>query len=103
MRYADERLTIDQLKLRAEDSTIAVTGNLPLLDRAAPGTITIDAQANLATLARYAPAGTDVAADGRLTLTGTLEGTLKAIDSNLTITVADGLILYPRSSPASAA
>ncbi len=99
LRYADERLTIDQLKLRAEDSTIAVTGNLPLLDRAAPGTITIDAQANLATLARYAPAGTDVAADGRLTLTGTLEGTLKAIDPNLTITVADGLILYPAIEP----
>ena len=99
LRYADERLTIDQLKLRADDSTIAVTGNLPLLDRAAPGTITIDAQANLATLARYAPAGTDVAADGRLTLTGTLQGTLKSIDPNLTITVADGLILYPAIEP----
>ncbi len=88
-----------QLKLRADDSTIAVTGNLPLLDRGAPGTITIDAQANLATLARYAPVGTDIAADGRLTLTGTLQGTLKAIDPNLTITVADGLILYPAIEP----
>jgi outer membrane protein assembly complex protein YaeT len=98
-RYADERLTIDQLKVRAEDSTIAVTGNLPLLDRAAPGAITIEARANLATLVRYAPVGTDIAADGRVTLTGTLQGTLKAIDPNLSLTVEDGLILYPSIEP----
>jgi outer membrane protein assembly complex protein YaeT len=99
LRYADERLSIDQLRVRAEDSTIAVTGNLPLLDRAAPGAITIDARANLATLSRYAPVGSDIAADGRLTLSGTLQGTLKAIDPNLNITIEDGLILSPAIEP----
>ena len=99
LRYADERVTIDQLKLRAEDSTIAVTGNLPLLDRAAPGAITIDANANLATLARYAPVGTDISADGRLTITGTLQGTLKAIDPNLVIAIQNALILSPAIEP----
>jgi len=99
LRYADERLTIDQLKLRADDSTLAVTGNLPLRDGAAPGVITLEARANLATLARYVPVGTNLAADGELTLAGTLQGTLKAIDPNLTITIADGLILSPALEP----
>ena len=59
MRYADERVTIDRLRVLAQDSTIEVTGNLPLLDRSAPGTINVNAQANLATLVQYAPVGTD--------------------------------------------
>ncbi|HEX6162086.1 MAG TPA: translocation/assembly module TamB domain-containing protein, partial [Vicinamibacterales bacterium] len=98
-RYADERLTIDQLRLRAQDSTIAVSGNLPLLDRSAPGAITIDANANLATLAQYAPVGSNIAADGRLTVTGTLRGTLEAIDPNLVLTLEDALILSPAIEP----
>ena len=99
LRYADERLTIDHLRLRAQDSTIAVSGNLPLLDRSAPGALTIDARANLATLAQYAPVGSNIAADGRLTVTGTLHGTLKAIDPNLTITLEDALVLAPGIEP----
>jgi outer membrane protein assembly complex protein YaeT len=99
LRYADERLTIDRLRVLAQDSTIEVSGNLPLLDRSAPGTININADANLATLIQYAPVGTDLAADGRLTLTGSLQGTLKAIDPNLKLAVADALILSPRIEP----
>ena len=99
LRYADERLTIDRLRVLAQDSSIEVTGNLPLLDRSAPGTININANANLATLVQYAPVGTDLAADGRLTLTGSLEGTLKAIDPNLKLVLEDALILSPRLEP----
>lgn len=98
-RYAGEQLTIDQLKVQAQDSTIAVSGNLPLLDRSAPGIINVDATANLATLAQYAPAGSDIAADGRLTLRGTLQGTLKAIDPNLQVTLAEALVLSPAIEP----
>ena len=98
-RYADERLSIDQLRVRAQDSTLAVTGNLPLLDRSAPGSMTIDADANLATLVQYAPVGTELAADGRLTVSGTLEGTLQAIDPNLRVSVTDALLLSPRIEP----
>jgi outer membrane protein assembly complex protein YaeT len=99
LRYADQRLTIDQLKLKAQDSTLAVTGNLPLVDRTAPGTINIEAHANLATLAQYAPVGSDVAADGTLTIAGTLQGTLKAIDPNLHISIENGLLLSRAIDP----
>ena len=99
LRYADERLTIEQLRLRAQDSTIAVTGTLPLLDRSAPGTINIDADANLATLAQYAPVGSEIAADGRVTITGSLQGTLKAINPNLRIAVRNALVLSPAIEP----
>ncbi|HUQ87566.1 MAG TPA: hypothetical protein VM096_08415, partial [Vicinamibacterales bacterium] len=99
LQYADERLTIDQMRLRAQDSTIAVSGNLPLLDRAAPGTITIDANANLATLAQYAPVGSEIAADGRLILTGTLQGTLKAIDPNLHLSLENAMVVSPAIEP----
>lgn len=98
-QYAGERLTIDRLLLEAEDSTIAVSGNLPLVDRNAPGALTIDANANLATLVQYAPVGTDLAADGRLTVKGTLVGTLKAIDPNLQIALVNALVLSPAIEP----
>lgn len=99
LRYLDQRLTIDQLKLKAQDSTLAVSGTLPLTDAGAPGSINVDAQANLATLAQYAPVGMEIAADGTLTLTGTLQGTLKAVDPNLTIALKNALILSPSFEP----
>ena len=99
LRYADERLTIDQLRIRAEDSTVSLAGNLPLLDRTAPGAITIDANANLATLVQYLPAGTNLAADGRLTLSGSLQGTLKSIDPNLKLAIVDALVVSPSIEP----
>ncbi len=98
-RYTDERLTIDRLDLTADDSTVSISGNLPLVDSAAPGSITIDAHANLATLAQYAPQGSNISADGRLTIKGTVQGTLKAIDPNLAISLEDALILSPAMEP----
>ena len=99
VRYALERVTIDRLRVLAQDSAIEVTGDLPLRDRLAPGTINVNANANLATLIQYAPVGTDLAADGRLTLTGSLQGTLKAIDPNLKLILEDALILSPQIEP----
>ena len=99
VRYGHERLAIDRLRVLAQDSTVEVSGDLPLIDGSAPGAISINANANLATLAHYAPVGTDLAADGRLTLTGSLEGTLKAIDPNLTLVLDQALILSPRIEP----
>ena len=99
VRYANERMAIDRLRVLAQDSTIEVTGDLPLVDRSGPGTIHVNANANLATLIQYAPVGIDLAADGRLTLTGSLHGTLKAIDPSLTLVLEDALILSPRIEP----
>jgi len=99
LRYADERLTIDRLRVTAEDSTLTVSGHLPLRNGAAPGAIAVDATANLATLVQYAPAGTAIAADGTLTVAGTIVGTLSAIDPNLQIALTDALVLAPAIEP----
>ena len=99
LRYADERIGVDQLRLVAQDSTVAVQGELPLRENGAPGTITVDARANLATLARYAPAGTNLTGSGDLTLGGTIRGTLRAIDPDLTIVVANGRLVAPQIEP----
>lgn len=99
LQYADERLRIDRLRLLAQDSTLELSGDLPLREASAPGTINLSADANLATLIQYAPVGTDLAADGRLTLTGSIHGTLQAIDPNLKLVLEDALILSPRIEP----
>ena len=60
-----------QLRVVAQDSSLAVKGELPLTDKARPGAISVDAQgATLATLAQYAPAGTNITGSGDATLTG---------------------------------
>ena len=83
LRYADERLDIERLEVAASDSVLTVSGELPLTDRAGAGEIAIELQGNLATLAQYLPPDTPVTGDGAVTLTGTLKGTLKAIDPDL--------------------
>jgi outer membrane protein assembly complex protein YaeT len=99
LRYANERLAIDQLRLVAQDSTIAVSGELPLTERGAPGVIKLDARANLATLAQYAPAGTNLTGAGDLTISGLVRGTVRAIDPELTLVVSNGSLLTPDITP----
>ena len=93
LQYADERLTIEGLEVEASGSTLTVKGELPLTDRAGEGELAVDLHGNIATLTQYLPADTPVAGDGELTLTGTLTGTLKALDPDLALTVKNGLIL----------
>jgi outer membrane protein assembly complex protein YaeT len=99
LRYARQRLAIDQLRLVAQESTLAVNGELPLTERGAAGAINVDVRANLATLARYAPAGTSLTASGDLSLTGVVRGTLKAIDPDLTLVLANGAMATPQLQP----
>ena len=93
LQYADERLTIDNLEVNAGTSMLTVKGELPLTNRAGEGELAVDLKGDLATLTQYLPQDTPVAGDGALTLTGTLKGTLKAIDPDLSVTVENGLIL----------
>jgi outer membrane protein assembly factor BamA/autotransporter translocation and assembly factor TamB len=99
LQYAGERLTIEGVQVEASGSTLAVKGELPLTDRAGQGQLDVDLKGNLATLAQYLPPDTPVAGEGQLTLTGTLSGTLKALDPDLALTVENGLILSRHLEP----
>jgi outer membrane protein assembly complex protein YaeT len=99
LRYANERVAIEQLRVVAQDSTVDVRGELPLNERGAPGVVNVDARGNLATLARYAPAGANVSGAGELRLTGTIRGNVRAIDPDLTVTIADGMVVTPEIAP----
>jgi outer membrane protein assembly factor BamA/autotransporter translocation and assembly factor TamB len=99
LRYANERVAIDRLTLVAQDSTVGVSGELPIRETGAPGAIVLDARANLATLVRYAPAGTSLTGAGQVAVNGTIRGTLRAIDPELTLVVANGQLATPQLQP----
>ncbi len=99
LRYADERLQVDRLGVKAQDSTIVVSGELPLTARAGEGALQVDARANLATLTQYVPAGTAVNGNGALVVAGTIRGTLKAIDPDLVVMIENGSLQLPQIDP----
>jgi outer membrane protein assembly factor BamA/autotransporter translocation and assembly factor TamB len=99
LAYASERLTIDRLRVVARDSSIEIGGELPLTPQAGQGAITVNARADLGTLARYAPVGAEVSGEGAVSVTGVIRGTLRTIDPDLVVTIDRGLLLSPRLEP----
>ena len=99
LRYADERLAIERLEVKSNESVLTLSGALPLTDRAGQGDLMVDLKSNLAELNHYLPRDANVATDGALSLTGSLRGTLKAIDPDLVITLENGLVLSPMLEP----
>jgi outer membrane protein insertion porin family len=99
LQYANERLSIDTLEVTGGDTSLTVSGELPLTEEAGTGEISIDLKGTLATMAQYAPPETGLAGDGAVALTGSLRGTLTRIEPDLTLTVDDGLILSPLLEP----
>ncbi|HKE87500.1 MAG TPA: translocation/assembly module TamB domain-containing protein [Vicinamibacterales bacterium] len=93
IEYADKRLTVDRLQVAAEGSSLTVGGQLPLSDEAGTGELSLDLRGSLATLANFAPPDRQIAADGEVTMTGSLKGTLKRIDPTLDFSVSNGLLL----------
>jgi outer membrane protein assembly factor BamA/autotransporter translocation and assembly factor TamB len=87
IRYADEQVSIDGLTVRALDSTVTVTGMLPLDIQRNDGELDVDAKLNLAELATYAPPSTGLTAEGDIALTGTIRGSARRIEPALTLTV----------------
>jgi outer membrane protein assembly factor BamA/autotransporter translocation and assembly factor TamB len=86
-RYANEQVSIDGLTVRALDSTVTVTGMLPVDARRNNGELDLDARLNLAELATYAPSNAGLTAEGNLALAGTIRGSLRRIEPALTLTV----------------
>ena len=99
LRYEHARLDIGRLQLTVGDSTLIASGQVPLAPDAAAGELAIDAHANLATLAPLLSSDTRMAADGALTLAGSLRGTLQSITPDLVVTVENGVLLSPVFDP----
>jgi outer membrane protein assembly factor BamA/autotransporter translocation and assembly factor TamB len=99
IRYADERLTVEKVEVAANDVSLTVTGELPLTDDAGAGAIDLNLHGSLATLTQYLPPDSNIAGDGAVALTGSLRGTLRRIDPDLTLTIDNGLILSPLLEP----
>jgi outer membrane protein assembly complex protein YaeT len=99
LQYADKRLTIDTLRVDGLDSSLTISGDLPVADASAPGRILVDLRGSLAAIAQYAPADANISADGAVTLTGSLRGTLEHIEPDLALTIDNGLVLSPRLRP----
>jgi hypothetical protein len=61
----------------------------------AAGALYVDARLHLATLAKYAPRGTEIDAGGTVTVRGRVRGTAAAIDPDLTLALDDGRLMMP--------
>jgi outer membrane protein assembly factor BamA/autotransporter translocation and assembly factor TamB len=94
-RYADRVITIDRLNVRAQDSTVSVSGRLPVDQAATPGALELDTRLDLTSLAAYAPRGMALSADGLLTVRGQVKGTARAIEPDLEIALENVLVVSP--------
>ncbi|MBI2839835.1 MAG: translocation/assembly module TamB domain-containing protein [Acidobacteria bacterium] len=83
--YKDERVTIDRIAVRAAGSTATVMGTLPLESRPQQASLQIESHLDLASLARYVPVQRTVTGAGNLTVSGSIRGSLKAIDPDVVI------------------
>jgi len=90
LSYANRELTIYQADLRFEDSTVQLSGNIPL--EGSVGQLTIDGRASLADITSLIPQENPIEAKGQLLLNGSLRGNLKRMDPDLTITLTDGSV-----------
>ena len=90
--YQDKMLTIERATILARDSKISVDGRLPLDESAGAGAININGTLNLETLRAYLPVQESIVAQGTVNINGTVTGTLKNIDPNLTIALDKGFV-----------
>ena len=95
LTLSDRILRVDALRLDARDSTATVSGAVPLDAEAPPGQVDLDARLQLATLARYAPRGTDVSAEGTLRVRGRVTGTARAVVPDVAFDLTDGQLSAP--------
>ena len=91
LEYANRELTISQAAIRLDDSTLRLSGNLPL-DAGSTGELKVEGRTNLAALTDLIHSEAPVKAQGQLVLDGSLRGNLKRMDPEATITLTGGSI-----------
>ena len=99
LRYAGERVAIDTLRVEGLDSSLTISGDLPLADQTASGEISVDLNGTLAALTQYAPRDLNLSGDGALTMTGSVRGTLARVEPDLTVTIDRGVFVSPSLQP----
>ena len=92
---AERVVRADPIRLEALGSAVTLAGHAPLDADAPPGQVDLDARLHLPTLARYAPRGSEVSAEGTLQVSGRVTGTARAIVPDLTLELADGRLDAP--------
>src|SRR4030095_13969239 len=85
LEYAGREIKISRAAVRVEDSSVRISGNLPL-DAEATGGTKKERRTNLVTLSELIPSETPVTARGELNLIGSLRGNLKRINPDARIT-----------------
>jgi outer membrane protein assembly complex protein YaeT len=88
--YNGSVLSIERATVIARDSRLSVNGKLPLEESAGPGAINVQGTIDLATLLTYVPLQQPIEASGSAKIEGTITGTLKRIDPNVTIALDNG-------------
>ena len=96
LRYENERLEIERLDVKAGESSLTVSGELPLTARAGTGDLAIVSRADLATLTRFVPTDVTVTSAGAVTLAGSISGTLASIVPDLVLTIENGAVSSPQ-------
>jgi outer membrane protein assembly complex protein YaeT len=91
VQYGKRELTISRAAFRVDDSTVRLSGNLPL-DAGSTGQLSIEGRANLATLTDLIPSETPIHGEGQIVLEGTFLGNLQHIDPRATLTITQGSI-----------
>ncbi|MCA1585910.1 MAG: translocation/assembly module TamB domain-containing protein, partial [Acidobacteria bacterium] len=99
IRYANDRVAIDRLLVKAQGSSVLVNGELPVDPREGQGALNLDARLDLAALAPYASDQPDLEVGGTAALAGTIQGSLSAIDPNLVLTVENASVTTPALQP----
>jgi len=89
-RYENQTLAVEKATVTALDSQLTFDGKLPLSEDAGPGAINLAAKLDLATLAQYVPSSQPITAKGAATVEGSVRGTLRSIDPDVTVQLQDG-------------
>jgi outer membrane protein assembly complex protein YaeT len=95
IHYADEVLSVDRSTVNVDGSRITADGSLPLEESAPPGKVTIESDLNLDTLASLVPSEEPLAAQGRLALNASLEGTLTNLTPQFEATLSQAAFFTP--------